>query len=78
MVMVIQIQVKGCLKDIQFFINWPDPCKMKLEVNFKISKNEVKPVFIGFCTSHIFENKRYFASVLGFYCFLGYREQDFA
>jgi len=47
----------------------PNPCKMKLEVISQTSKHELKPVFIGFCTSKVSGNGGYYASVLGFHFF---------
>ena len=55
----------------------PIPCKMKLEVNSQISKHELRPVFIGSCTSKVSENSGYYASVLGFHFFQGQRTRDF-
>ena len=37
-----------------------------MEVNFQISKHELKPAFIGSYTSNVSENSRYYVSVLGF------------
>jgi len=52
----------------------PIPCKMKLEVNSQISKQELKPVFIGSYTSKVSGNSGYYAPVLSFQFFLTQNE----
>ena len=50
---------------------------MKMEVNFPVSKHELKPFFIGSYMSNVSENSRYYASALGFRFLQRHRMRDF-
>ena len=52
----------------------PIPCNRKLELDFEISQHELEPVFIGFYKSQVSEHDGYYASVLAFIFFLGYKK----
>ena len=65
----LSVYVAICLKTI--------PCRMRLEVNFQISKHGLKFVVSGSCTSKVSEDSRYYAPVLSFHFFLRHGMRNF-
>ena len=65
----LSVHVAICLRTI--------PCKLRLEVDFQISKHELKFVFSDSCTSKVSEDSRYYAPVLSFHFFLRHGIRNF-